>query len=89
MVLLNSLCHKVQALRRDSAARQAQPQHMLGGIALGITAKPAGNAFVVLAGNFALGKGVDRVGKAADFFAVSVEPLLVHGWNPHYILGCI
>lgn len=65
---------------------QAQPQHMLGGIALGITAKPAGNAFVVLAGNFALGKGVDRVGKTTDFFAVSVEPLLVHGWNPHYIL---
>ena len=32
---------------------------LLGGIALGITAKPAGNAFVVLAGNFALGKGVD------------------------------
>ena len=86
MVLLNSLCHKVQALRRDPAARQAQPQHMLGGIVLGITAKPAGNAFVVLAGNFALGKGVDRVGKAANFFAVSVEPLLVHGWNPHYIL---
>ena len=86
MVLLNSLCHKVQALRRDPAARQPQPQHMLGSIALGITAKPAGNAFVVLAGNFALGKGVDRVGKAADFFAVSVEPLLVHGWNPHYIL---
>ena len=26
MVLLNSLCHKVQALRRDPAARQAQPQ---------------------------------------------------------------
>ena len=31
-------------------------------------------------------KEEEQVGKAADFFAVSVEPLLVHGWNPHYIL---
>ena len=55
-----------------------QAQHMLGAVPLGIAAESAGNAFVILAGQFPGGKFPGLFIEVFNFDAIEVEPLFIH-----------
>ena len=78
VVLVGNLCQELQPGQRQAAAGQAQAQHVLGAVPLGIAAKTAGRSLVILAGQFARRKGHGLFMELLDLGAVEIEPLFVH-----------
>ena len=75
---LHHLGQEFQPLQGQPPAGQAQAEHVLGGVPLGVGAQAAGHALVVLPVKLPLVKGADRLFKAFDLPAEGIGPLFVH-----------
>ena len=84
LVLLHGIRQEFQPLQGQPPGGQAQAEHVLRRVPLGIAAHAAGTALVVLPVNFALLEIPDFPGEGFNLLSVGLEPFLVHHHTPPF-----
>jgi hypothetical protein len=78
VIALHGVRQELQPLRRQPSGGQAQAQHVLFRVPLGVAAHAAGDALIVLPVDFPLLELPDFFGEGLNLLPVRLNPLLVH-----------